>query len=135
MPRLPVLAIACAALLLSGPAAMAQIMTAAPNWDTAPDKLTADEIKAAFGGKHREEGQDAAGNFWTIVAAADGALRFTAGTYTDTGRLAVRGASVCFSWTKAWRGEERCFRYAHHGQELASYGPNGGLNSVVRISR
>lgn len=138
MSRLPEFAVALAILCgaaLSGPAATAQIITAAPNYDSAPNKLTAEEIKATFTGKHREEGQDAAGNYWTIFAAADGATKFSAGAYTDSGRMEVRGSSVCFTWVKAWHGEEHCYRYAHHGQEFASYGANGGLNSVVRISR
>jgi len=39
------------------------------------------------------------------------------------------------TWQKAWKGAERCFRYAHHGQQLASYGPDGRLDSVVTVSR
>jgi hypothetical protein len=70
-----------------------------------------------------------------VVAGADGSLTVTAGEYTDTGRARVDGIQLCVTWQKAWKGAEHCFHYAHHGHQLASYGPDGKLDSVMTISR
>jgi hypothetical protein len=130
-------AFALAALLATGlaGAATAQIITAPPKYEDAPGKLTAAEVRSLFTGKHEEYGVDAGGHAWTIDAASDGSLNISAGGYFDTGHLTVRGDAVCVAWKKAWQGAERCFHYVHHGQQLASYGPDGLLNSTLSISR
>ncbi len=116
-------------------AALAQIITASPTYFEAPGKLSAAEMQATFSGKYREDGTDAAGNNWTVDATAAGNLTVTAGTYTDNGRARVDGLMLCVTWEKAWKGAEHCFRYAHHGKQLASYGLDGKLDSVVTVSR
>ncbi len=115
--------------------AVAQIVTAAPTYFEATGKLSAAEMQATFSGKYREDGTDAAGNNWTVEATAAGNLTVTAGTYTDTGHARVDGLMLCVTWEKAWKGAEHCFRYAHHGKQLASYSLDGKLDSVVTVSR
>jgi uncharacterized membrane protein len=115
--------------------AFAQVATAPPSYDVAPNKLTAAEVKAQFAGKHEEDGVDIKGHAWTIRVAANGNTSIVAGSYGDSGHMVLRGDAVCVAWNKAWHGQERCFHYAHHGQQLASYGPDGALNSTLTISR
>jgi hypothetical protein len=135
MHRAAACVLAAAAMILVPGAASAQILTAPPKYETAPDKLTAAEVKALFVGKHREDGVDISGIAWSIEAAADGSVTITAGAYFDSGKLVVRGNAVCVAWLKAWKGAEHCFHYVHHGLQLASYGPDGLLNSTLTISR
>jgi hypothetical protein len=123
------------AATLAPRAATAQIVTAAPTYFEANDKLTAAEMKATFAGKYHEDGVDADGHYWTVDASPDGALKVAAGTFSDTGQARLDGEKLCVSYSKAWKGVERCYRYAHHGKELASYGPDGKLDSVITISR
>ena len=132
MPRLAVAA-TLAATLFAG-AASAQVMTAPPTYFEAQTKLTAAEMKATFSGKYHEDGVDIAGHYWTVDAAPDGTLKVAAGAYVDTGRARLDGLKLCVSYVKTWKGEEHCFQYAHHGKELASYGPDGKLDSTVTIT-
>jgi hypothetical protein len=135
MHRLLVPAVAAALIGFAAAPAIAQIVTASPTYAEAPGKLTATEMQAIFSGKYREEGTDATGNEWSVQASANGTLSVTAGTYTDSGHARLDGAQLCVTWQKAWKGAEHCFRYAHHGKQLASYGPDGKLDSVVTVSR
>jgi hypothetical protein len=116
-------------------AAIAQIMTAAPTYFEAGGKLTPSEMQATFSGKYHEEGTDTGGHDWSIDASSDGTLHVSAGAYTDTGRARLDGARLCVTYRKAWKGAERCYTYAHHGRQLASYGPDGKLESVVTVGR
>ena len=92
-------------------------------------------MKAIFSGAYHEDGTDVKGHDWTVDAAADGSLKVAAGAYTDTGHARLDGVKLCVTYKRAWHGEERCYRYAHHGNELASYGPEGLLDSVVTVTR
>lgn len=116
-------------------AAQAQVATAAPTWDAAPGKLTPSEIAATFAGRHQEYGVDASGHAWTIDAAANGNVSIKSGPWSDTGHMTLRGDKVCVTWKKAWAGAEKCFHYAHHGAQYASYGPDGMLNSTMTVGR
>jgi hypothetical protein len=127
------LAIAMVGTLAAGPA-RAQIMTAAPTYAEATGKLTGTEMQAMFSGKYREEGTDAAGNNWSVQASSTGALTVVAGTFTDSGHARLDGLMLCVTYEKAWKGAEHCFRYAHHGRQLASYGLDGKLDSVVTVT-
>jgi uncharacterized membrane protein len=110
------------------------VATAPQTYDEAQDKLTAAEVASAFAGRHQEYGVDAAGHAWTIDAAANGNVSITSGAWSDAGHMTIRGDQVCVTWRKAWAGAEKCFRYAHHGAQFASYGPDGALNSTLTIS-
>jgi hypothetical protein len=137
-PAVALAALMLSAALLSAPplatGGRAQIVTAAPTYAEAPGKLTATEMQATFSGKYREEGTDVAGNNWSVQASANGTLSVTAGTYTDTGHARIDGLLLCVTYQKAWKGAEHCFRYAHHGRQLASYGLDGKLDSVVTVT-
>ena len=133
MIRLVATATLFAAIAVATPA-LAQIMTAEPTYFEARSPLTEAEMKATFSGKYHEDGTDKAGNDWSVDASADGSLRVSSGAYTDTGRARLDGLRLCVIYTK-WKGQERCYRYAHHGKQLASYGPDGNLDSVVTVSR
>jgi hypothetical protein len=128
------LAAAAVLLGLAATPAAAQIVTAARTYFEAQGKLTAAEMKATFSGRYREDGVDAGGHAWTVEAMPDGSLSVTAGTYTDDGHARLDGTKLCVTWNKAWKGAEHCFRYAHHGQELASYGADGKLDSVMTVT-
>jgi hypothetical protein len=129
-----VLAASALALGIAPSRAVAQIMTAAPTYAEAKGKLTAAEMQATFSGKYREEGTDAAGHDWSLQATAGGSVTVVAGTYTDSGHARLDGLLLCVTWQKAWHGAEHCFRYAHHGRQLASYGLDGKLDSVVTVT-
>ncbi len=123
------------ATALAPGAATAQIMTAAPTYFEANGKLTDTEMNSIFSGKYHEDGTDTEGHDWTVDASSDGTLHVTAGAYTDTGHARRDGNRLCVTYRKAWKGAERCYTYAHHGRQLASYGPGGKLESVVTVSR
>lgn len=135
MSRLPTIVVLSAALAVGAAPAMAQLMTASGTYFEARDKLTEAEMASTFSGKYHEEGTDVTGKDWSLDAMADGSVRVAAGTYTDTGHARIDGIKLCVAYTKAWRGAERCYRFAHHGKQLASYGPDGKLDSVVVVSR
>ncbi len=124
-----------AALAAALSPASAQIITAAPTYFEAKGKLTEAEMQATFSGRSREEGTDAQGNNWSVQASPTGQLTVSSGEFTDTGHARIDGLMLCVSWQKAWKGAEHCFRYAHHGRQLASYGLDGRLDSVVTITR
>jgi hypothetical protein len=130
------LSAACVLIAVAAmPAAHAQVATAAPTYDAAEGKLTAAEVATVFAGRHQEYGVDAAGHAWTIDAGGTGGIAIRSGTWSDTGHMTIRGDQVCVSWKKAWAGAEKCFRYAHHGAQYASYGPDGALNSTLTVVR
>ncbi len=126
-----------ATILAAGwvPCARAQVATAATTYDAADGKLTAAEVSVAFAGRHQEYGVDIAGHAWTIDATANGNVSIRSGAWSDSGHMTIRGDQVCVSWKKSWAGAEKCFRYAHHGGQYASYGPDGALNSTLTIGR
>jgi hypothetical protein len=128
------LAALSAVLAAAATPATAQIINAEPTYFEAKAPLTEAEMKATFTGTYREDGTDVHGHDWTVQATADGSLRVDAGVYNDTGRAWLDGKKLCITYNK-WKGDVRCYQYAHHGRQLASYGPDGKLDSVVTISR
>ena len=134
MRRPTAIALLLAGLLGPG-AATAQIMTAAPTYSEAGGKLSETEMQATFSGKYHEEGTDTAGHDWTVDASSDGTLHVNAGAYSDTGHARLDGTRLCVIYNKTWKGAERCYTYAHHGRQLAGYGPDGKLESVVTVAR
>lgn len=125
--------LAAMAVLAALPAG-AQIVTAPKTYADAPQKLTEAEMQATFSGRFREDGTDIKNNDWTLETNGDGTLHVSAGAYTDSGKIWLDGLQLCISFSK-WHGESRCYHYAHHGKQLASYGPDGKLDSVVTVSR